>query len=48
MGGDAWRIPGHEYVAWPWFDNLGTRGAKADQAPSHETGDDRQSNSEFL
>jgi hypothetical protein len=32
MCGDAWRIPGRVDVAGPLFDNLGMRGAKADQA----------------
>jgi Ser/Thr protein kinase RdoA (MazF antagonist) len=42
MRGDAWRISGRIDVARPLFDNLGMRGAKADQASSRQAGDDRR------
>ena len=35
MRGDAWRISGRVDVAGPLFDNLGMRGAKADQDSSY-------------
>jgi hypothetical protein len=48
MRGDAWRMSGRVDVAGPLFDNLGMRGAKADQASSDQTGDDRQGSAAAL
>jgi hypothetical protein len=48
MRGDAWRISGCVDVAGPLFDDLGRRGAKADQASSDQTGDDRKGGADSL